>query len=615
VADELGMLQEALAGRYVVERELGRGGMGVVFLARDLTLERDVALKLLPTGLAAQPELRERFLREARTAAALSHPNIVPIHAVEAQNGFVYYAMGFVDGETLAERVRRVGPLPPADAGRILQEAAWALSYAHGRGVVHRDVKPDNILLERASGRALLTDFGIARSRAATPMTAVGEALGTPHFMSPEQAAGEPLDGRSDLYALGAVGFFALTGRPPFDAPTMQAVLAMHLTRPAPPVASVRAGIPAKLAAVIDRCLAKEPDARFATGEALVAALQQSQTPTAEIAPAVRGFQRAAELTTAQVMTLAAMLIALAELRFPTGVKVLGVFALFSAVSLTQLLSRARLLVRQGFTHADVRAAFAADAHERDLLAEAAGSTAARGGARWPRVIGAAGLALLLAGLAIGAPSAPGTPQNRAGWILVYVGAALVGIGAVSVASFHPRFGHRPQRLAGQLWSGAFGRAMFRLAGSGSPVPTRGGELATADDRTVSALHATLPADLRASLGDVRDVVRSLEDAAAAQARRERELDQAIADAAPTVVTRSAALTAGTTLGEQQARLVADLETARAAAGERRALALAALEGVRLQLLRVRSGLGTADDARREIEAARGVLGRVSGQV
>src|SRR5881397_3895163 len=208
--------QEAVAGHYALERELGRGGMAVVYLARDVRLDRSVAIKLLPPELAAQDKLRDRFMREARTAARLSHPHIVPIHAVDEVGGFVFYVMAYVDGETLAERVMSRGPLPPAEATRVLREVAWALAYAHAQGVVHRDVKPANILLERGTGRAMVTDFGIARLAAASGETAVGELLGTPEYMSPEQAGGDVVDGRSDLYALGAVGFFALTGRPPF---------------------------------------------------------------------------------------------------------------------------------------------------------------------------------------------------------------------------------------------------------------------------------------------------------------------------------------------------------------------------------------------------------------
>src|SRR6476659_4636119 len=155
-------LQAALAGEYSLQRELGRGGIGIVYLARDVQLDRDVAIKVLPSHMARTGESRERFLREARTAAGLSHPNIVPIHRVGEAGGFVFFVMSYVEGETLGERLRARGPLPPTDTMRIMREVAWALAYAHGRGIVHRDVKPDNILLEARTGRALVTDFGIA---------------------------------------------------------------------------------------------------------------------------------------------------------------------------------------------------------------------------------------------------------------------------------------------------------------------------------------------------------------------------------------------------------------------------------------------------------------------
>jgi serine/threonine-protein kinase len=175
--------QLALAGRYSIDRELGRGGMGVVYLAHEVHLDRLVAIKLLPPDKAELPTLRERFLREARLAAKLSHPHIIPIHAVDDVGGFVFYVMSFVDGETLAQRVRGRGPLSASDGARILREVAWALAYAHAQGLVHRDVKPDNILLEASTGRALVADFGIAAATGDATGTGV---TGTPEFMSPE---------------------------------------------------------------------------------------------------------------------------------------------------------------------------------------------------------------------------------------------------------------------------------------------------------------------------------------------------------------------------------------------------------------------------------------------
>src|SRR5437762_2565597 len=221
-------LQELLAGRYSIERELGRGGMGIVLLARDVALDRPVAIKLLPPHLATQPAERDRFLQEARTAAGLAHPNIVPIHLVEARGELVFFVMGFVDGETLRDRVERAGPLPPRLAMKLLQEVAWALGYAHQRGVIHRDVKPDNIMIERATERALVTDFGIALGTRAAE-SAGGPVVGTARFMSPEQACGEPVDARSDLYSLGATFFYALTGRAPFEGTNLAAILVFQL--------------------------------------------------------------------------------------------------------------------------------------------------------------------------------------------------------------------------------------------------------------------------------------------------------------------------------------------------------------------------------------------------
>src|SRR5687768_610667 len=277
-------LQTALAGEYSLQRELGRGGMGIVYLARDVQLDRDVAIKVLPTYLAYNADARERFLREARMAAGLSHPHIVPIHRVSEVGGFVFFVMSYVEGETLGERLRTRGPLPPADATRVLREVAWALAYAHGRGIVHRDVKPDNILLEASTGRALVTDFGIAHGdKNPGVVTDPGKVMGTVHFMSPEQAANEPIDGRSDIYGLGVVGYLAVSGRLPFESSTLPALLLRQSTEAPPSVMRAAPGLPPALGAAIDRCLSRDPEERFANGEALAAAL----APTTEARPAL----------------------------------------------------------------------------------------------------------------------------------------------------------------------------------------------------------------------------------------------------------------------------------------------------------------------------------------
>lgn len=266
-------LQTALAGRYSLERELGRGGMGIVFLAREVALDRLVALKLLPPEMSAKAGLKERFLKEARTAARLSHPNIVPIYTVDEVDGFVFFAMAYVEGRTLADRVRERGPLTNAEAVRLLREVAWALAHAHLQGIVHRDVKPENILLEEATGRAMVTDYGIAVIAEDVDGEDLGQILGTAEFMSPEQARGGEVDPRSDIYSLGCVGYYALSGRFPFTGPTPAAILGQHLSQPAPLLVSVAPQAPPGVAAALDRCLRKEPDQRYPEAEALAEAL------------------------------------------------------------------------------------------------------------------------------------------------------------------------------------------------------------------------------------------------------------------------------------------------------------------------------------------------------
>lgn len=265
---------EAIADRYALKRMLGRGGMGVVYLARDLRLDRLVAIKTLPAELAKDAAVRERFLRETRTAGAMNHPSIVPIFGADEVDGHVFFVMAYVAGESLAVRTRVHGPLEPAAVARYLRDVASALEHAHRRGTIHRDIKAENILIERDGDRAMVTDFGIARLAEASPLTVTGQLLGTVHYVSPEQVSGSAIDARSDLYSLGVVGFLALTGRFPFDAEVASAVLVAHVTKPAPPVATVAPGVPAALAAIIDRCLQKDPAHRYAGAGELAAALE-----------------------------------------------------------------------------------------------------------------------------------------------------------------------------------------------------------------------------------------------------------------------------------------------------------------------------------------------------
>jgi hypothetical protein len=271
-------LAAALGDAYTIEGEVGRGGMGVVYRARDERLQRRVAIKVLPPELAFQNDIRERFTREAQTAARLSHPHIVPIHTVGEGHGLVYFVMGYVDGESVAGRLRRRGRLPVDETRRIMAESADALGAAHAVSIIHRDIKPDNILLEGSRGRVMVTDFGIAKALSGSSgatLTGAGVAIGTPAYMSPEQAAGErEIDGRSDLYSLGIVSYQMLTGELPFNAPTVAGILMKQITEVAPDVRSRRSDVPEDIALAVSRCLEKDPENRWPTADTLRRALE-----------------------------------------------------------------------------------------------------------------------------------------------------------------------------------------------------------------------------------------------------------------------------------------------------------------------------------------------------
>ncbi len=275
-------VERALSPHYELDCEIGRGGMGVVYRAKDRRLKRTVAIKVLPPELAFRSEIKTRFLREAETAAQLNHPNIVDIYAVDEAQGLVYFVMAYITGDNLAKRLHDHGALSVDETRRTMRDVADALAYAHERGVVHRDIKPDNILIDAASGRPMVTDFGIARavSDGDSRLTATGIAIGTPTYMSPEQAAGErTIDGRSDLYSLGILGYQMLTGEPPFIANSTPAILVKHISENPTPVEQRRSDVPLDLARVIMLLLEKDPANRFPSAGAVVAALDSGRVP------------------------------------------------------------------------------------------------------------------------------------------------------------------------------------------------------------------------------------------------------------------------------------------------------------------------------------------------
>ena len=479
-------LQAQLGGRYAIERELGRGGMGAVYLARDEKLGRPVALKVLPAEFATATALRDRFLRETRMAASFSHPNIVPVYAVEESDGFLAYAMGYIEGESVAERVKRAGALSVREVVRLLQDVGYALAYAHGRGIVHRDIKPDNIMIERATSRALVMDFGVSRTIAAPEngagetagLTRVGEVVGTAEYMSPEQATGDRVDGRSDLYSLGLTAYYALTGRVAMAADSTGKALVKQITETLPPMASVRPDLPGALAEAIDRCLVKDPDGRFARAEELVEALDAAQLTAPEVPVPIRLFaQEAGTLSLVLVLgtILAYFMAKSVGVEDGGSVDMLLPVLLLGGVLFTrvaQTFGGARRLAVNGFTPDAVRRGFVAVLAERQSQREALRADPAARRAR-RRSLGVLAFAPIVGfGMGLWAftmrtqvgPHAYRTPIG--GILLIFGAVALFGVslGLLLRSPFRMPIGERLFRL---VWLGPIGRAFIRTAGRG----------------------------------------------------------------------------------------------------------------------------------------------------
>jgi len=610
--------QSALAGRYSIERELGRGGMGIVYLAREVRLDRLIALKLLPPVLAAQPGPRERFLREARMAAKLSHPNIIPIHAVDEIGSFVFFAMAYVEGETLTERIRRRGPLASSEAARVLREVAWALAYAHGQGVIHRDVKPDNIMLETGSGRALVADFGIAGQVSGAAALDGGEVIGTPEFMSPEQALGEQVDGRSDLYGLGVVGYFALAGRLPFQGVKPTEVLAKQITEAPRPLAEVADGTPRRLAQAIDRCLAKERDERPESAAVLADQLGLALEQRKELPVALRVFVkrggRLGGMGGLLYILALPMAMGIAAGIAPRGMQVAFAFLTFAAavtvVPFAMLVSRARRLLASGYNPQDLGLAFRTELeHGREERVFEYGREASTY-ERAMRLLAAGSVAVAVVSGAIMFSTPWDVLRELYGRLLPSVFGWSMFSGLGSTFLWLTRLNRRidlDTRIWSWLWQGPVGRLLFRLARPfvstrTLPPPTTHRATELALGMAAERLFDDLPKETRQQLKELPDVVRRLESDAQRMRPRLEELNAALEGAG------ERGRLSGEIAGDIKARrdrVVGDLQAERDLVQRRLKDAVAALETIRLNLLRLHAGTGSVHSLTTDLTLAR----------
>ncbi len=569
--------------------------MGIVFLARDVQLDRPVALKLLPPEQAAIPDRRVRFLAEARMAARLAHPNIVPIHAVEEVDSFVFYAMRYVAGETLGDLLRRQGRLTQQSAGSILRDVAYALAYAHAQGVVHRDIKPDNILLDGDgdTARAMVTDFGIAVLR--EDAGNAGRIVGTPEYVAPEQASGEPVDGRSDLYALGAMGFHALAGRPPFLGGASE-LIAQHLGTAPPPLLVVVPELRPALAAAIDRALAKDPDDRFPTAEAMAEALEPPRALMQEMPVPVRVWVERGRELKGIYLIWSLFFYGIGTMAF-VAIASSGAWSL-SAMIFLALMAKATLLpwvghgvwrvhetrraLEAGVTLDELRHGLevALVRREEELRYEAARPV------HWlPRLVRAAtyaSFATVLGALLYGVLFV--TDMASAGYTFAAFGMATMA--TVAGALFGLIFPGRrvaPRdpfaRLRRWMWNGPFGEAMTRLSGIGLRWSPRTGwadwrPTEVALGGATATLFEALPDGVRSAFADLPRVV----------SRLEREAEHA------------------------RQRLAAGEEGPWAA---RLQQSVAAIDTLRVGLLRISAGRAEAGSLTADLDAARGLAERI----
>jgi hypothetical protein len=608
-------LQAALAGEYSLDREIGRGGMGVVYLAREVRLARPVAIKVLPPTLAARAGLRDAFLGEAQLAARLTHPNIVPVYAMGERGGFVYIVMAYVEGITLGERIRTRGPLLPGQAARMLREVSWALAYAHAAGIVHRDVSAENIVLERGTDRAIVMDFGIASAMYAAAVTEDGRVMGNAHYVSPEQAVGEPVDARSDLYSLGVVGFYALTGRLPFEGESPGDVVTKHLTVPAPAIASVASAVPPRLAQAVDRCLAKEPLRRYRNAEAFAEAIDQAFEHAKEIPAPLRVWIAKGEKESAPRAMFAMWGTAVGVLvSTATGNPWLFPLPLLSlgALSYIPFVLRLRRVLRDGYVVDDLHAALKEHALLRSEEIEyerAQQSTSMLTGMKV--LFGGSVVAGLVFANVLQRPDLAGALTY--GVVGLFISLSTLVLSSVTLIGdfVRLRLSAKTASLSISFWKSPWGSRLARLAGVGVSAPARpvlGMPMLTeiALGRATDLLFQALPKESRRELAALPDVVRRLEADAGKLRGVMEDLDGQLV-----VFDRvSDALTS-----EVRRQMADEIRGTRAEAAGRLAATVAALENIRLDLLRLQMGSAGLESVTASLDAARHIGEQIGDSV
>ncbi len=608
-------LQTLVAGRFSLEREIGRGGMGVVYLARDVALERPVAIKVLAPALAAREDMRARFLREARLAAQCFHPHIVPIHAVEEADDLAWIVMAYVRGETLAERLRRQGTLDPSEVQRLAREVGWALAYAHQRGVVHRDIKPENLLIDASTERFVIADFGIAQGANQTN-TPVGTAVaGTARYMAPEQAAGDVIDGRADLYALAVTLFIAASGRAPFDGPTPQALTVQRSTHPAPSIKQFAPSLPLSLARAIDRCLATSPNERYPDAGQFLTAIEPDarEQPLALALHATSDHSAAARtmLFWSAIVEVVTLINVLGEkpgslgraFLLPIGQSVAMLFAVAAMLRAGEALFEARRVLRRGHPEEDVTRALAGQDDNAALAA-----------AGRPRPVVAVALATVGVVLAfmqgrLSALDLPSFVGELVGIVALLAPPMLMARGVGSLMTTSGLCSLVRERITAPLarWTT---RQLSRFTGTSvsSGAANRSGFVDAPTEmvllQAVELAMSSASPTHRETLGDVNALARQLAAKIGALRAETQAFDARESDAL--------------VLGDASARAAAleNVRQARATVQGRLQTAVAALESLRLDVLRgaqdsaaggLTEQLEAVRDVQRRVDAARDV--------